>query len=68
MGNNTMTSNPAEVVVVVDEVTLVVLEAFLPLEIIVCMIFVMGNAEDFIHKAVHGWPKHICNDVWDGVM
>ena len=49
MGNNTMTSNPAEVVVVVDEVTLVVLEAFLPLEIIVGMIFVTGNAENCIH-------------------
>ncbi|CDP12625.1 unnamed protein product [Coffea canephora] len=46
----------------------VVFEAFLPLEIIVGMLFVMGNTQDFIHKATHGWPKHIDNDVWDVAM
>ncbi|GAA0159343.1 hypothetical protein Leryth_023664 [Lithospermum erythrorhizon] len=44
------------------------LEAVLPLGIIAGMLCVMGNAQYFIHKAYHGRPKHIGNDVWDTAM
>ncbi|XP_047308703.1 NADH dehydrogenase [ubiquinone] 1 alpha subcomplex subunit 1 [Impatiens glandulifera] len=47
---------------------LIVLEALLPLGIIGGMLCVMGNAQYFIHKSVHGRPKHIGNDVWDVAM
>ncbi|KAJ8570949.1 hypothetical protein K7X08_037921 [Anisodus acutangulus] len=39
------------------------LEAVLPLGIIAGFLCVMGNAQYFIHKAAHGRPKHIGNDV-----
>ncbi|KAK4345497.1 hypothetical protein RND71_035673 [Anisodus tanguticus] len=44
------------------------LEAVLPLGIIAGFLCVMGNAQYFIHKAAHGRPKHIGNDVWDVAM
>ncbi|TYG99268.1 hypothetical protein ES288_A10G182800v1 [Gossypium darwinii] len=44
------------------------LEAALPLGIIAGMLCVMGNAQYFIHKAYHGRPKHIGNDMWDVAM
>ncbi|KAL4190046.1 hypothetical protein AMTRI_Chr08g210080 [Amborella trichopoda] len=44
------------------------LEALLPLGIIAGMLCVMGNAQYYIHKAAHGRPKHIGNDVWDVAM
>ncbi|KAL8036790.1 hypothetical protein ABFX02_12G181500 [Erythranthe guttata] len=47
---------------------LIWLEAMLPLGIIAGMLCVMGNAQYFIHKAAHGRPKHIGNDVWDVAM
>ncbi|KAG6435814.1 hypothetical protein SASPL_100691 [Salvia splendens] len=47
---------------------LVWLEAMLPLGIIAGMLCVMGNAQYHIHKAAHGRPKHIGNDVWDVAM
>ncbi|KAJ4977472.1 hypothetical protein NE237_002578 [Protea cynaroides] len=40
----------------------------LPLGIIAGTLCVMGNAQYYIHKAVHGRPKHIGNDVWDVAM
>ncbi|KAL5977941.1 hypothetical protein ACLOJK_036964 [Asimina triloba] len=45
-----------------------ILEAILALGIIVGMLCVMGNAQYYIHKAAHGRPKHIRNDVWDVAM
>ncbi|KAG8650034.1 hypothetical protein MANES_08G168000v8 [Manihot esculenta] len=39
------------------------LEAALPLGIIAGMISVMGNAQYYIHKAAHGRPKHIGDDI-----
>ncbi|CDP01627.1 unnamed protein product [Coffea canephora] len=27
-----------------------------------------GECSGFIHKATHGWPKHIDNNVWDVAM
>ncbi|CAN6327836.1 unnamed protein product, partial [Urochloa humidicola] len=44
------------------------LEAMLPLGIIGGMLCIMGNAQYFIHKAAHGRPKHIGNDMWDVAM
>ncbi|GMH30085.1 hypothetical protein Nepgr_031928 [Nepenthes gracilis] len=44
------------------------LEAALPLGIIAGMLCIMGNAQYYIHKAYHGRPKHIGNDVWDVAM
>ncbi|THU59768.1 hypothetical protein C4D60_Mb07t05540 [Musa balbisiana] len=44
------------------------LEAVIPLGIIAGMLCVMGNAQYYIHRAVHGRPKHIGNDVWDVAM
>ncbi|CAN6332624.1 unnamed protein product, partial [Urochloa humidicola] len=44
------------------------LEAILPLGIIGGMLCIMGNAQYFIHKAAHGRPKHIGNDMWDVAM
>ncbi|OEL32777.1 hypothetical protein BAE44_0006209, partial [Dichanthelium oligosanthes] len=44
------------------------LEAVLPLGIIGGMLCIMGNAQYFIHKAAHGRPKHIGNDMWDVAM
>ncbi|URD97638.1 NADH dehydrogenase (ubiquinone) 1 alpha subcomplex, partial [Musa troglodytarum] len=44
------------------------LEAVLPLGIIAGMLCVMGNAQYYIHRAAHGRPKHIGNDVWDVAM
>ncbi|XP_021621288.2 LOW QUALITY PROTEIN: NADH dehydrogenase [ubiquinone] 1 alpha subcomplex subunit 1 [Manihot esculenta] len=44
------------------------LEAALPLGIIAGMISVMGNAQYYIHKAAHGRPKHIGDDMWDVAM
>ncbi|XP_020114026.1 NADH dehydrogenase [ubiquinone] 1 alpha subcomplex subunit 1-like [Ananas comosus] len=44
------------------------LEAVLPLGIIAGMLCVMGNAQYYIHKAAHGRPKHVGNDVWDVAM
>lgn len=32
------------------------------------MLCIMGNAQYFIHKAVHGRPKHIGNNMWDVTM
>ncbi|GMN40654.1 hypothetical protein TIFTF001_009881 [Ficus carica] len=32
------------------------------------MLCVMGNAQYYIHKAAHGRPKHIGNDMWDVAM
>ncbi|KAH7515128.1 hypothetical protein FEM48_Zijuj11G0163100 [Ziziphus jujuba var. spinosa] len=40
----------------------------LPLGIIAGMLCVMGNAQYYIHKAAHGRPKHIGNDLWDVAM
>ncbi|EXC35227.1 hypothetical protein L484_022782 [Morus notabilis] len=48
--------------------SLVWLEAVLPLGIIAGMLCVMGNAQYYIHKAAHGRPKHIGNDMWDVAM
>ncbi|KAF8007566.1 hypothetical protein BT93_K1539 [Corymbia citriodora subsp. variegata] len=48
--------------------SLVWLEAALPLGIIAGMLCIMGNAQYVIHKAAHGRPKHIGNDVWDVAM
>ncbi|PKI40993.1 NADH dehydrogenase [ubiquinone] 1 alpha subcomplex subunit 1 [Punica granatum] len=48
--------------------TLAWLEAALPLGIIAGMLCIMGNAQYFIHKAAHGRPKHIGNDMWDVTM
>ncbi|KAL8495648.1 hypothetical protein ACS0TY_019674 [Phlomoides rotata] len=45
-----------------------VLEAFLPLGIIAGFLCIMGNTQYFIHKAAHGHPKHIGNNVWDVAM
>ncbi|KAL9252486.1 NADH dehydrogenase [ubiquinone] 1 alpha subcomplex subunit 1-like protein [Drosera capensis] len=47
---------------------LVWLEAALPLGIIAGMLCVAGNIQYYIHKGVHGRPKHIGNDVWDVAM
>ncbi|CAM8916986.1 hypothetical protein QQ045_033121 [Rhodiola kirilowii] len=47
---------------------MMVLEALLPLGIIAGMLCVMGNAQYYIHKAAHGRPKHIGNDMWDVAM
>ncbi|WVZ05860.1 hypothetical protein V8G54_019206 [Vigna mungo] len=44
------------------------MEAVLPLGIIAGMLCVMGNAQYYIHKAAHGRPKHIGNDLWDVAM
>ncbi|KAK7394927.1 hypothetical protein VNO78_15468 [Psophocarpus tetragonolobus] len=44
------------------------MEAVLPLGIIAGMLCVMGNAQYYIHKAAHGRPKHIGNDMWDVAM
>ncbi|XP_043816331.1 NADH dehydrogenase [ubiquinone] 1 alpha subcomplex subunit 1-like [Manihot esculenta] len=44
------------------------LEAALPLGIIAGMLCVMGNAQYYIHRAAHGRPKHIGNDMWDVAM
>ncbi|KAG7033699.1 NADH dehydrogenase [ubiquinone] 1 alpha subcomplex subunit 1, partial [Cucurbita argyrosperma subsp. argyrosperma] len=44
------------------------LEAALPLGIIAGMLCIMGNAQYHIHKAAHGRPKHIGNDMWDVAM
>ncbi|KAG6532811.1 NADH dehydrogenase [ubiquinone] 1 alpha subcomplex subunit 1-like [Zingiber officinale] len=44
------------------------LEAILPLGIIGVMLCVMGNGQYYIHKAVHGRPKHVGNDGWDVAM
>ncbi|KAL8237309.1 hypothetical protein R6Q59_018390 [Mikania micrantha] len=38
------------------------MEAMLPLGIIA------GNVQYTIHKAAHGRPKHIGNDMWDVAM
>ncbi|KAL8102037.1 hypothetical protein AgCh_026816 [Apium graveolens] len=46
----------------------VLLEAALPLGIIAGMLCIAGNAQYFIHKAAHGRPKHIGNDMWDVAM
>ncbi|KAJ7961038.1 NADH dehydrogenase [ubiquinone] 1 alpha subcomplex subunit 1-like [Quillaja saponaria] len=51
-----------------SKVSLVWLEAVLPLGIIAGMLCVMGNAQYYIHKAAHGRPKHIGNDMWDVAM
>nr|GLL24412.1 hypothetical protein DM860_002746 [Ipomoea trifida]GMC88502.1 NADH dehydrogenase [ubiquinone] 1 alpha subcomplex subunit 1 [Ipomoea batatas] len=48
--------------------TLVWLEAALPLGIIAGMLCVAGNIQYFVHKTYHGRPKHIGNDVWDVAM
>lgn len=53
---------------VVEEMSLRWLEAVLPLGIIAGFLCVMGNAQYFIHKAAHGRPKHIGNDMWDVAM
>lgn len=42
--------------------------AMLPLGIIAGMLCVMGNAQYYIHRAAHGRPKHIGNDLWDVAM
>ncbi|GJM88905.1 hypothetical protein PR202_ga05484 [Eleusine coracana subsp. coracana] len=44
------------------------LEAMLPLGIIGGMLCIMGNAQYYIHRAAHGRPKHIGNDMWDVAM
>ncbi|QCE12148.1 NADH dehydrogenase [ubiquinone] 1 alpha subcomplex subunit 1 [Vigna unguiculata] len=44
------------------------MEAVLPLGIIAGMLCVMGNAQYYIHRAAHGRPKHIGNDLWDVAM
>ncbi|XP_039132613.1 NADH dehydrogenase [ubiquinone] 1 alpha subcomplex subunit 1 [Dioscorea cayenensis subsp. rotundata] len=44
------------------------LEAMLPLGIIAGFLCVMGNTQYYIHKAVHGRPKHVGNDMWDVAM
>ncbi|RWR79090.1 NADH dehydrogenase ubiquinone 1 alpha subcomplex subunit 1 [Cinnamomum micranthum f. kanehirae] len=51
-----------------EKMSLVWLEALLPLGIIGGMLCVMGNAQYYIHKAAHGRPKHVGNDVWDVAM
>ncbi|XP_021832027.1 NADH dehydrogenase [ubiquinone] 1 alpha subcomplex subunit 1 [Prunus avium] len=48
--------------------SLVWMEALLPLGIIGGMLCVMGNAQYYIHRAAHGRPKHIGNDMWDVAM
>ncbi|MFS7960403.1 putative NADH:ubiquinone reductase (H(+)-translocating) [Helianthus anomalus] len=44
------------------------LEVVLPLGIIAGMLCVAGNVQYQIHKAAHGRPKHIGNDMWDIAM
>ncbi|XP_076904885.1 NADH dehydrogenase [ubiquinone] 1 alpha subcomplex subunit 1 [Bidens hawaiensis] len=44
------------------------LEAVLPLGIIAGMLCIAGNIQYTIHKAAHGRPKHIGNDLWDVAM
>ncbi|KAF3506153.1 hypothetical protein F2Q69_00003211 [Brassica cretica] len=48
--------------------SLVWLEAALPLGIIGGMLCIMGNSQYYIHKAYHGRPKHIGHDEWDVAM
>ncbi|KAL0900594.1 hypothetical protein Bca101_084555 [Brassica carinata] len=55
--------------------SLVWLEAALPLGIIGGMLCIMGNSQYYIHKAYHGHlefgieqPKHIGHDEWDVAM
>ncbi|KAJ4704192.1 NADH dehydrogenase [ubiquinone] 1 alpha subcomplex subunit 1-like [Melia azedarach] len=43
-------------------------EGLLPLGIIAGMLVIAGNAQYHIHKAAHGRPKHIGNDMWDVAM
>lgn len=50
------------------KMTLIWLEAVLPLGIIAGFLCVMGNTQYYIHKAAHGRPKHIGNDMWDVAM
>ncbi|PWA48427.1 hypothetical protein CTI12_AA484750 [Artemisia annua] len=40
------------------------MEALLPLGIIAGMLCIAGNVQYTIHKAAHGRPKHIGNDMW----
>ncbi|KAJ8647832.1 hypothetical protein MRB53_000855 [Persea americana] len=51
-----------------EKMSLVWLEALLPLGIIGGMLCVMGNAQYYIHRAAHGRPKHVGNDEWDVAM
>ncbi|KAD3067575.1 hypothetical protein E3N88_35455 [Mikania micrantha] len=44
------------------------MEAMLPLGIIAGMLCIAGNVQYTIHKAAHGRPKHIGNDMWDVAM
>ncbi|KAM3411184.1 hypothetical protein ACQJBY_003059 [Aegilops geniculata] len=44
------------------------LEAMLPLGIIGGFLCIMGNGQYYIHRAAHGRPKHIGNDMWDVAM
>lgn len=44
------------------------LEAVLPLGIIAGMLCAAGNIQYQIHKAAHGRPKHVGNDMWDVAM
>uniref|UniRef100_UPI001CB98492 NADH dehydrogenase [ubiquinone] 1 alpha subcomplex subunit 1 n=1 Tax=Erigeron canadensis TaxID=72917 RepID=UPI001CB98492 len=44
------------------------LEAVLPLGIIAGFLCIAGNIQYTIHKAAHGRPKHIGNDMWDVAM
>nr|XP_025695892.1 NADH dehydrogenase [ubiquinone] 1 alpha subcomplex subunit 1 [Arachis hypogaea] len=44
------------------------MEAMLPLGIIAGMLCAMGGIQYTIHKAAHGRPKHIGNDMWDVAM
>jgi NADH dehydrogenase (ubiquinone) 1 alpha subcomplex subunit 1 len=50
------------------KMSLVWLEAMLPLGIIGGMLCIMGNSQYYIHKAYHGRPKHIGHDEWDVAM
>ncbi|WZZ29798.1 hypothetical protein YC2023_013199 [Brassica napus] len=50
------------------KMSLVWLEAALPLGIIGGMLCIMGNSQYYIHKAYHGRPKHIGHDEWDVAM
>ncbi|KAJ0791389.1 putative NADH:ubiquinone reductase (H(+)-translocating) [Helianthus annuus] len=44
------------------------LEAVLPLGIIAGMLCIAGSVQYQVHKAAHGRPKHIGNDMWDVAM
>ncbi|GAY32340.1 hypothetical protein WN944_004417 [Citrus x changshan-huyou] len=45
-----------------------IFEGLLPLGIIAAMLTIAGNAQYQIHKAAHGRPKHVGNDMWDVAM